>query len=118
MTHAQQKKLLQQRLNRERRIRATLHGTSDRPRVSIARSNKHMQIQVVNDDTGATLAGGLDRGLDGATKTERAVSLARKVATELKKIGVKQVVFDRGAFRYHGRVKAVADTLREEGMQV
>lgn len=118
MTHAQQKKLQQQRANRERRIRATLHGTAERPRVSIARSNKHLQIQVVNDDTGATLVGGLDRGLKGATKTERAVELARQVAAKLQKAGIKQVVFDRGAYRYHGRVKAVADTLRAEGMQV
>ena len=118
MTHAQQKKLLEQRQNRLRRIRAELHGTAERPRLSVARSNKHMQIQVVNDDTGATLAGGLDRGLAGATKTERAISLARQISAVLKKAGVKQVVFDRGAYRYHGRVKAVADTLREEGMQV
>lgn len=118
MTHAQQKKLLQQRQNRLGRIRANLHGTTERPRVSVARTNKHLQIQVVNDDTGATLAGGLDQGLAGATKTERAISLARQIAAQLKKSGIKQVVFDRGAYRYHGRVKAVADTLREEGMQV
>ncbi len=118
MTHVQQKKLLQQRQNRERRIRAELHGTAERPRVSVARSNKHMQIQVINDDTRVTVVGGNDTGLAGATKTERAIALARKIAAECKAAGIQKVIFDRGAFRYHGRVKAVADTLREEGMQV
>lgn len=106
------------RQNRTRRVRATLHGTAARPRLSVHRSNKHVYIQAINDDLGVTLAGQTDRGLTGDNKTLRAQAAAQLLAETLKKQGVKAGVFDRGGYRYHGRVRAIAETLRTAGMEL
>lgn len=117
MKRTLQKLMQEQRASRQARIRGKLHGTAERPRLSVNRSNQHVMIQAINDDARVTIAGGNDNKLTG-TKTERAITLARNIAAGLKKAGVKAVVFDRGEFRYHGRVKAIADALREEGIQL
>jgi large subunit ribosomal protein L18 len=99
-------------------VRKKLHGTALRPRLSVLRSNEHIYLQVIDDDKGVSLIGisdGNKKKLKG-TKTEKAIVVAKKLATKLKAKKIKQLVFDRGAYRYHGRVKAVADTLRQEGL--
>ncbi|MCD8484436.1 50S ribosomal protein L18 [Candidatus Woesebacteria bacterium] len=117
MTRNQQKALQKQRLRRARRVRSKLHGTAERPRLSIYRSNQHVFIQAIDDDKSLTVASAYDKGAKG-TKTERAQAAAEQVAEQLKQAGVKQVTFDRGYYRYHGRVKAVADTIREQGIEL
>lgn len=117
MTRNAQKRLNQQRIRRARRVRATLHGTAQRPRISVDRSNMHVYLQAIDDDKRVTIVGVRDEDGQG-TKTERAQAAAKKMAAALKKAGITKAVFDRGYYRYHGRVKAVADTLREEGMEV
>lgn len=106
-----------QKSRRATRVRAKLHGTSERPRLSVHRSNQHFFLQAINDDAGATLAASSDMKLTG-TKMERTQAAAKALAASLKKAGVKKVVYDRGSFRYHGRVKAAADTLREAGIEL
>jgi len=117
MTPTQQKTIQKQRERRLRRVRSKLHGTAARPRLSVYRSNEHVYIQAIDDDARTTLAAAFDKGAAG-TKVERAEAAAKQVAEQLKKAGVKQVTFDRGYYRYHGRVKTVADTMRQEGIEL
>jgi len=106
-------------VKRRLRVRAKFHGTAERPRLSVNRSNKHMFIQAIDDVKGITLFSGSDHDVkDAGTKTEKAVAIAKLIAEKAKKSNVTKFVFDRGSYRYHGRVKAVADTLREQGIQV
>lgn len=107
-----------QKTRRTNRVRAKLFGTAQRPRLSVHRSNKHIFVQAINDDAGVTLAAASDIKLKSGTKTQRAQEVAKFAAAALKKAGIKQVVFDRGSFRYHGRVQAVADVLRTEGIEL
>ncbi len=111
-------KLNQQQIRRTKRVRAKLHGTSERPRLSVHRSNKHVFVQAINDDAGVTLAASSDLKVKSGNKTERAQVAAQATAVSLKKVGITKVVFDRGSFRYHGRVKAVAETLRQAGIEL
>ena len=111
---------LTSRDKRHRRVRATVIGTSARPRLNVFRSLHHIYAQVIDDSTGHTLAaaGTLDkvlRGQDG-TKTADAQAVGRLVAQRAIDAGIKQVVFDRGGYQYHGRVKALAEAAREAGL--
>jgi large subunit ribosomal protein L18 len=104
---------------RKMSVRSKIKGTAKRPRLSVFRSNEHIYLQVINDEQGVTLVGAGDYGQDSkvkGTKTEKAVKVAKNLAKELKKKKIKRIVFDRGPYRYHGRIKAVAETLREEGL--
>jgi large subunit ribosomal protein L18 len=103
---------------RAKRIRGNISGTSDRPRLSIDRSNEGMYAQVIDDTIGKTLFGVSLKNLDKVkgTKSEKAKALGIAVASEAKKHKVSKVVFDKGSFRYHGRVKAFADGAREGGL--
>lgn len=104
---------------RLRRVRAKLHGTAKRPRVTVDRSNQHIFLQAVNDDQSVTLAAAHDLKTEAkGTKTERSVLAAQELAEKLKAVKVTKVIFDRGAYKYHGRVKAVAETLRAAGIEV
>jgi len=104
---------------RERRVRAKIFGTQERPRLTVFRSNKHIYVQAINDDKGETLASSSEKETENkGTKTEKAVAVARAFAEKAKKAKIQTVVFDRGSYRYHGRVKAIAETLREMGIQV
>jgi large subunit ribosomal protein L18 len=107
-----------QKTRRAKRIRAKISGTAERPRLSVHRSNQHISLQAINDVAGVTLAAGSDLKLKAGTKTERAQKVAEQTAADLKKAGITKVVFDRGSFRYHGRIKAVAETLRQAGIEV
>ena len=119
MSNAKHKREL--RLRRHNRVRRKVHGTAARPRLAVFRSNKHIAVQVIDDEAGHTLAaastlegdlrGGATGGIDAATKVGTLVGERAKAA------GIDTVVFDRGGFRYHGRVAAVADAAREAGLE-
>jgi large subunit ribosomal protein L18 len=113
--HELQKVKMQRRM---RRVRSKLHGTAERPRLSVHRSNRYMLIQAIDDDKAVTISALSDQKVKGDTKTERAAGAARQLAQTLKSAGVNKLVFDRGGYRYHGRVKAVAEALREAGIEV
>ncbi|MBP9819497.1 50S ribosomal protein L18 [Candidatus Woesebacteria bacterium] len=104
------------------RVRAKLAGTVERPRVTVSRSNRYIHVQVIDDVNALTIAAGSDlqKGGNGkkVTKTDSAKLVAAEVATQLKKKKITAVVFDRGPYKYHGRVKAVAESLREQGITV
>jgi large subunit ribosomal protein L18 len=104
---------------RAHRVRARIHGTAERPRLSVHRSLKHIYVQLINDDEGHTIAAASD--LDDeistdATAKEIAASVGELIAERAQEEGVEQVVFDRGPYRYHGRVAALADGAREGGL--
>ncbi len=101
---------------RARRNRSKFFGTAERPRLSVHRSLKHISAQVIDDATGTTLASASDIKLKGK-KLEKAAAVGKLVAEAAQKKGVTTVVFDRGAYLYHGRVKAVAEAAREAGLQ-
>jgi|SRR5829696_215855 len=108
------------RTRRHLRIRRRLSGTPERPRLAVYRSLTHIYAQVIDDVAGRTLAAAsdLDADLRSATGTKRdaATQVGALVAERAKNAGVSQVVFDRGGFLYHGRVKALADAAREGGL--
>ena len=102
------------------RTRFGLHVTTDRPRVTVFRSNRHILVQAI-DVQGRVLAAITDRVLlkgQKLTKTEKSTLVGKEIAAKLKTKNINKVVFDRGAYRYHGRVKAVAEAMRGEGIQV
>lgn len=108
----------QSRHRRHRRIRSELRGTASRPRLAVYRSLKFIQAQLIDDQTGRTLASATDRELPKAkgTKTDRAKAVGELLATKAKALKITQVVFDRGGHRYHGRVRALADGARNGGL--
>ena len=114
---AQQRR--QGRIIRHRRVRKKIHGTAARPRLAVFRSNKHLSLQVIDDDAGRTLAAAswleLPKSFKG-DKTEQAAEVGKRLAAAAKKAGVESVVFDRGGYLYHGRVKALAEGAREGGL--
>jgi large subunit ribosomal protein L18 len=106
------------RLKRHRRVRIHVAGTAERPRLSVFRSLNHLYAQVIDDADGRTLAAASTVGLK--TKghgMEEAASVGKAIAEKAKSAGVQQVVFDRGGFLYHGRIKALADAAREAGLE-
>jgi large subunit ribosomal protein L18 len=108
------------RARRHRRIRKRLAGTAARPRLSVFRSLKHIYAQVIDDSRGMTLASASSqepklRG-DGGAKTSRATAVGQLLAQRAREAGVEKVVFDRGGYMYHGRVKALAAAAREAGL--
>ena len=109
------------RQKRHSRIRLTMTGTAERPRLAVFRSLNHIYAQVIDDSSGRTLAAAstLEKELRGAkqTKTDEAKVVGRLVAERAKAAGVKHVVFDRAGFRYHGRIKSLADAAREAGLE-
>jgi large subunit ribosomal protein L18 len=108
------------RARRHRRVRGKVSGTVERPRLVVFRSNRGIEAQLVNDLEGRTLAAAswlnLKRSFKG-TKTDQAAAVGKLLAANAKKAGVECVVFDRGGYLYHGRVKALADAAREGGLQ-
>ena len=110
------------RARRHRRIRVSLSGTGQRPRLNVFRSLHHIYCQVIDDATGTTLAAAstneptVRTSLTG-TKTERAKAVGKAIAERAREKGISAVVFDRGGYLYHGRVKALADAAREAGLE-
>jgi len=97
-------------------IRKKVSGTSERPRLAVFRSNKEIYAQIIDDVTGNTLASASSSEAKG-NKTEQAAVAGKLIADNAKKAGVESVVFDRGGFLYHGRVKALAEAAREAGLK-
>ena len=108
------------RQRRHLRLRKRINGTPERPRLAVYRSLTHIYAQVIDDTAGKTLAAASDLEADlkkvSGTKSEAAKQVGTLVAQRAKDAGVSQVVFDRGGFHYHGRVKALADAAREAGL--
>ena len=109
------------RLERHKRIRENLHGTADRPRLNVFRSNANITAQVIDDDKGITLvsASTLEKELKitNGGNVEAAKKIGEEIAKRAKKANITKVVFDRGGYLYHGRVKALAEAARENGLE-
>ncbi|MFZ1362903.1 MAG: 50S ribosomal protein L18 [Candidatus Nanopelagicales bacterium] len=108
------------RIRRHQRVRKNVSGTASRPRLVVFRSARHIEAQVIDDTAGKTLASASTlesdvRSLDG-DKTAKSTKVGELVAKRAKDAGVEAVVFDRGGFKYHGRIAAVADAAREAGL--
>jgi large subunit ribosomal protein L18 len=109
------------RLRRHRRVRKKIHGTTERPRLAVHRTNKHLNLQLIDDDLGRTIAAAsttesefrADSGATVAAATKAGALLAQRA----KAAGVSQIVFDRGGYPYHGRVAAAANAAREAGLE-
>ncbi|HEU4449360.1 MAG TPA: 50S ribosomal protein L18 [Gaiellaceae bacterium] len=110
----------QARERRHRRVRRKIFGTAERPRLAVRRSNRGIEAQLVDDLEGKTLAAanhmGVKKGFKGS-KREQAAEVGKLLAASAKKAGIETVVFDRGGYLYHGRVKALADGAREGGLR-
>jgi large subunit ribosomal protein L18 len=107
------------RLRRKLRVRQNINGTPERPRLTVYRSLSHIYVQIIDDEKGVTLvAASSMKGIDtaGMKKSEVAREVGKMVARKAIEKGIKDVVFDRGGLLYHGRIKAVADGARDEGL--
>jgi large subunit ribosomal protein L18 len=109
------------RIRRHRRVRKKVHGTAARPRLAVHRSNKHLVVQIIDDDAGRTLVAASTteaelRG-EGGHSVAAASRVGALVAARAKAAGITQVVFDRGGFIYHGRIAAVAAAARQAGLE-
>ncbi|MDK1019690.1 MAG: 50S ribosomal protein L18 [Actinomycetota bacterium] len=108
------------RRRRHFRVRKSVHGTASRPRLAVFRSNKYIYAQVINDESGQTIASASSResAVKGKTLTvESATEVGKLVGARARDAGISQVVFDRGGFKYHGRIKALAEAARESGLE-
>ena len=108
----------EKRIRLKAKIRAKISGTSDRPRLSIFRSNKFIYAQVIDDTTQKTLVSVNDVKMTKGTKTERAKQIGAEIAKLAMDNKISQVVFDRNGFKYTGRIKVVADSAREAGLKL
>ncbi|HET6867594.1 MAG TPA: 50S ribosomal protein L18 [Solirubrobacteraceae bacterium] len=107
-----------QRLRRRRRVRAKVRGSAERPRISVFRSNRGIFAQLIDDDSGRTVASvsWIEADLRGLSRMEQATRVGTLLAERARAAGVETAVFDRGGYQYHGRVKALADGAREGGL--
>jgi large subunit ribosomal protein L18 len=123
MGEAQSKKKYQGRLRRHARVRARVDGTTARPRLNVFRSLSNIYAQVIDDSQGVTLASAstIDKEvaaqIEGKNKTDAARIVGRVVAERAKNAGITKVVFDRGGYKYHGRIAALAEGAREAGLE-
>ncbi len=123
MNRAKAKQLSRQRQRRKNHVRNSVRGTTERPRLSISRSSKHIYAQVIDDDTGKTLAAasttqeGVLGGQKSGANKDAASAVGKAIAERAKAAGVSKVRFDRGEYKYHGRVQALADAAREGGLE-
>ena len=109
----------QARLRRRRRVRAKVRGSAERPRLSVFRSNRGIQAQLIDDDAGRTLAAvtWTEDALKGLARMEQAAKAGGLLAERAKAAGLERAVFDRGGYLYHGRVRALAESAREAGLR-
>jgi large subunit ribosomal protein L18 len=106
---------------RRARVRKKIVGTDARPRLSVFRSNKYLYVQVVSDETRRTIAAASTLGASGSgagVTADKAKKLGTEIAAKCKAAGIAKVVFDRAGYRYHGRIKALADAARDAGLQI
>jgi len=115
---SEQAKKVNNAARRRTRTRSTIHGNTSRPRLSVNISNAHVSAQIINDDDSKTLCAATTNGgkLTG-TMTEKAAAIGKDIAKKAKANKISQVVFDRGDKKYHGRIKALADAARAEGLE-
>jgi large subunit ribosomal protein L18 len=118
-----QKRKLLRRLRRRHHVRSQITGTAERPRLTVFRSSKHIYAQLIDDITGLTLASASSSAKEIRTampyggNVKAAVVVGKKLAEQAKSKGIAKAAFDRGHYRYHGRIKALADAAREAGLQ-
>ena len=110
------------RIRRHRRVRKKIHGTALRPRLAVFRSNKHLSVQLIDDDAGTTLAAASTneaelRSAGSGSSVDAAARVGTLIGERAKAAGIDKVVFDRGGFAYHGRIAAVATAAREAGLE-
>ncbi|MDP2624084.1 MAG: 50S ribosomal protein L18 [Actinomycetota bacterium] len=108
------------RRRRHYRVRRRIHGTAGRPRFAVYRSNRYVYVQIIDDEAGHTLAtaSSQEPGLrDRKLTVDTAAEVGKLIGARAKEAGIKAVLFDRGGFLYHGRIKALADAAREEGLE-
>jgi len=121
MEHA--RTILRQRIRRRHRVRRFIRGTAERPRLAVFRSHKHIYAQIIDDAAGKTLASASTRdralrdGVGFGGNRQAAEAIGRAVAERARAAGVTKVCFDRGSFKYHGRVAALADAARSAGLE-
>ena len=109
-------KKVERRIKIKYRIRKRVNGTTERPRMSVFRSNKQIYVQIINDLTGTRLASASSLGLEAMPKKEQAAKVGELVAKKAIEAGISKVVFDRNGYLYHGRVKELADAARKGGL--
>jgi large subunit ribosomal protein L18 len=109
-------KKLEKRIRLKKKIRTKILGTSERPRLSVFRSNQFIYAQIIDDIKGITIVSASDMDAKKGTKTERSTAVGAEVAKSANAKGIKEVVFDRNGFKYTGRVKALADSARTSGL--
>ena len=107
----------QRRIKIKYRVRNKISGTAARPRMSVFRSNKQIYVQIINDETGTTLAAASSLGMEAMPKKEQAAKVGEAIAKKAIEAGIEKVVFDRNGYLYHGRVKEVADGARNGGLK-
>jgi large subunit ribosomal protein L18 len=110
-------KKLEKRIRLKKKIRTKILGTSERPRLSVFRSNQFIYAQVIDDATGKTIVSSSDMDIKTGTKTERGVQVGADIAKKANTAKIKAVVFDRNGFKYTGRIKALADSARASGLE-
>ena len=109
-------KKIERRIKIKFRIRKSVNGTAERPRMSVFRSNKQIYVQIINDVTGPPIGTGAPLGLEAMPKCEQAAKVGELVAKKAVEAGISKVVFDRNGYLYHGRVKELADAARKGGL--
>ena len=108
---------LERRIKIKYRVRNKISGTTQRPRMSVFRSNKQIYVQIINDETGTTLVAASSLGMEAMPKKEQAAKVGELIAKKAFEAGISTVVFDRNGYLYHGRVKEVADAARNGGLK-
>lgn len=106
------------RIRRAKRVRAKIVGTKERPRLSVFRSNYHLYVQLIDDTRGETILSASTRGREEKQINNVGAILGKLLAGKAKEAGIKTVVLDRGRYAYHGKVKALAEALRESGIKI
>ncbi|MBQ5729052.1 MAG: 50S ribosomal protein L18 [Bacteroidaceae bacterium] len=107
----------QRRIKIKYRVRNKISGTTERPRMSVFRSNKQIYVQIINDETASTLVAASSLGMEAMPKKEQAAKVGELVAQKALEAGITTVVFDRNGYLYHGRVKEVAEGARKGGLK-
>lgn len=105
------------RLKRKKRVRKHISGTNIKPRLTVYRSGLHIYAQLIDDQSQATLAAASDIKIAKGTKTQKAIEVGKNVALAATKLKITEAVFDRNGYKYHGRIKALADSARQNGLK-
>ncbi|MFH1727869.1 MAG: 50S ribosomal protein L18 [Pseudomonadota bacterium] len=118
------KRQFRNRLSRKKRIRGIISGTTERPRMTVYRSNKHLYVQVIDDASKTTLASvstltkGIKEITEGKCNIKVAATIGEEISKKLKEKGIETVSFDRNGYLYHGKIKALADAARKAGIKI